>query len=150
MIKNHKIVYDLGGGICQVSTTLFRAAILAGFSILERHPHAFPVQYYNPQGFDATIYPGFADLKFVNNTPGYIIIQTKIEGTKLMFEIYGSSDGRKVEMTGPVQYDQQSNGAMKAYFTRKITYADNTVKEEKFDSNYRSPLLYPLEKNPLE
>lgn len=150
VIKNKKMLYELGGGICQVSTTLFRAAIGAGLTILERKPHAFPVQYYNPQGFDATIYPGVTDFRFVNNYDRPIILQTKIIGTEISFEIYGHDDDRKVTVTAPVQYDIQPDGAMKTYFTRKIVYADGTAKNDRFDSNYRSPSLYPLEKNPLE
>ena len=150
VIKDKKLQYELGGGICQVSTTLFRAAISAGFPILERKPHAFPVQYYNPQGFDATIYPGITDLKFMNNSDRHIVLQTKTIGTKISFEIYGHDDGRKVSVTAPIQYDIQPDGSMKAYFTRETVYADGTIKNERFDSNYRSPSLYPLEKNPLE
>ncbi len=150
VIKNRKLVYELGGGICQVSTTLFRAAIKSGFEITERKPHAFPVQYYNPQGFDATIYPGVTDLKFINNTQKHIILQSKIIGTKLYFEIYGYDDGRKVTITGPFQYDQKDDGSLKAYFTRDIVSSDGQKQEDRFDSFYRSPSLYPLEKNPLE
>ncbi|OGN18433.1 MAG: hypothetical protein A3F50_01380 [Candidatus Yanofskybacteria bacterium RIFCSPHIGHO2_12_FULL_44_29b] len=150
VIKSGKLVYEYGGGICQVSTTLFRAAIAAGFPILERRPHAFPVQYYNPQGFDATIYPGVTDLRFKNDTGGYVIMQSAISGTKISFEIYGGKNNRIVQVSMPVLYDQASDGSMKAYFTRAISYADGTKKEERFNSIYRSPLLYPLEKNPLE
>ena len=150
VIKDKKLQYELGGGICQVSTTLFRAAISAGFPILERKPHAFPVQYYNPQGFDATIYPGITDLKFMNNSDRHIVLQTKTIGSKISFEIYGHGDGRKVFVTAPIQYDIQPDGSMKAYFTRETAYADGTIKNDRFDSRYRSPSLYPLEKNPLE
>ncbi|KKR36305.1 MAG: hypothetical protein UT69_C0029G0004 [Candidatus Yanofskybacteria bacterium GW2011_GWE1_40_10] len=150
VIKNHKMVYEFGGGVCQVSSTLFRAAIYAGLPIIERRPHAFAVQYYNPQGFDATIYPGVTDLKFLNNSGGHALVQFKIVGTKLSFEIYGASDGRKVEVIGPFQYDQQSDGSMKAYFERRITQVDGAIKSERFNSTYKSPALYPLEKNPLE
>lgn len=148
VIKNGLLIPEYGGGICQVSTTLFRAAINAGLPITERRPHSFPVRYYNPQGFDATIYPGVVDLKFKNDTSAHILIQSKISGTKITFEIYGSDDGRVVTMDGPYQYDQKSNGAMKAYFTRKTTQADGTIKEERFNSNY-GPLA-PLARNPLE
>jgi vancomycin resistance protein YoaR len=148
IIKNGKLVYEYGGGLCQISTTLFRAAIMAGLPILERKPHSFPVRYYNPQGFDATIYPGVVDLKFKNDTPGHLLIQSKIEGTKLIFEIYGTDDGRKTTIEGPYQYDQKANGSLKSYFKRKITFADNSIKEEIFYSYYKPPV--PLEKNPLE
>jgi len=80
VIKNGGVSPDYGGGLCQVSTTMFRAAVNAGLQITERYPHAFPVRYYDPQGFDATIYPPSPDLKFINNTPNYIMIQTRIEG----------------------------------------------------------------------
>lgn len=150
VIKDKKIVYDYGGGLCQVSTTLFRAAIAAGFPILERRPHAFPVQYYNPQGFDATIYPGITDLRFKNDSGGYVILQSHIDGTRISFEIYGSKNSRTVKVSEPVQYDQKSDGSLRAYFTRTVSYIDGSIKEERFDSVYRSPLLYPLEKNPLE
>ncbi|MBI4158302.1 MAG: VanW family protein [Candidatus Yanofskybacteria bacterium] len=148
VIKKGKLVYEYGGGLCQVSTTLFRSAIMAGLSILERRPHSFPVRYYDPQGYDATIYPGVVDLKFKNDTSKHILIQSRIEDTKLIFDIYGPNDGRKVALEGPFQYDQKTNGSMKAYFVRKTALADGTVKEERFDSNYGAPA--PLERNPLE
>ena len=148
VIKNGELIPEYGGGLCQVSTTMFRAAINAGLPILERRPHSFPVKYYNPQGFDATIYPGVVDLKFRNDTPAHLLIQTKISGTKLIFEIYGSNDGRVVALDGPHQYDQKPNGSMKAYFVRKMVLNDGTETEERFDSNYKPPM--PLAKNPLE
>lgn len=150
VIKDHKLVYEFGGGVCQVSTTIFRAAINAGFPIIERKNHAFAVQYYYPQGFDATIYPGITNLRFKNDSQKHVILQAKIIGTKLIFEIYGASDGRKVTVETPVQYDQKSDGSFKTYFTRKIVSIDGKTKEDRFDSYYRSPSLYPLEKNPLE
>ena len=76
-----------------------------------------------------------------NDTPAHLLVQTKISGTQLIFEIYGSDDGRIVTMDGPYQYDQKANGAMKAYFTRKITLADGTEKEERFNSNYNAPII---------
>jgi len=151
VIKSNKLVYEYGGGICQVSTTLFRAAILSGFPIIERRPHSFPVKYYNPQGFDSTVYPGVTDLKFVNDSPSHVLLQTRIEGHQLIFEIYGTDDGRNVALQGPYQYDEKPDGSMKAYFVRTVTADDGTSKEEKFYSTYKSPALYPLEeRNPLE
>ena len=148
VIKSGKLTKESGGGLCQVSTTLFRSAIMAGLPIIERKPHSFAVRYYNPQGFDATIYPNVVDLKFKNDTPNHILIQSRIEGTKLTFEIYGPNDRRKVALNGPFQHDQKPNGSLKAHFTRKIVYADGVTKEERFDSTYGAPA--PLERNPLE
>ena len=150
VIKNNKIEYEYGGGICQVSTTLFRAAILAGFPIVERKPHAFPVHYYDPQGFDATIYPGSSDLRFTNDTQGPVLVQTHITGKNIIFEIYGKSDGRVVTMNGPYQYDIQPDGAMKAYFTRIINFSDGASTSKTFNSTYKSPSLYPTEPNPYQ
>ena len=148
VIKKGKLVYEYGGGLCQVSTTLFRSAIMAGLPILERKPHSFPVRYYDPQGYDATIYPGVVDLRFKNDTSNHILIQSRIEGTKLIFDIYGPDDGRKIVLEGPFQHDQKTNGSMKAHFIRKTILADGTVKEERFDSSYGAPA--PLERNTLE
>ncbi len=148
VIKSGKPIPEYGGGICQVSTTIFRAAILAGLPITERRPHSFPVKYYSPQGFDATIYPGVTNLKFINDTPGHILIQIKTEGTKLTVEFYGSSDDRQTIVNGPYQYDQKTNGALKAYFLRTISYTDKEKKQERFDSNYQAP--FAQIKNPLE
>ena len=150
VIKRDKTIAEYGGGLCQVSTTTFRAAIYAGLPIIERYPHAFPVQYYNPQGFDATIYPPHPDLRFVNDTPNYLLVQTKTEGYYLIFEFYGTDDGRKVKLDGPYQYDIKPDGSMKAEFTRTIYKNDKLIEEKTFYSNYKSPNLYPTERNPLE
>lgn len=150
VIKKGATVPEYGGGLCQVSTTAFRAAILSGLEITERKAHAYPVKYYDPQGMDATIYPPHPDLRFKNNTPAYILIQTKVKGNKLYFEFYGSDDGRKVDITGPTTYDKKSDGSMKAVFTQKVTDKDgNVMIDKKFYSVYKSPALYP-HKNPLE
>ncbi len=150
VIKNRKVTPEYGGGLCQVSTTLFRAAVASGLPILERHPHSFPVHYYHPQGFDATIYPGSADLRFKNDTAKNILIQDRLEGTKLIFEIFGSPDGRQVELSLPKIIEQNSDGSLKTILTRKIFTVDGTTKTDSFWSNYHSPALFPLERNPLE
>jgi len=150
VIKKGETVPEYGGGLCQVSTTAFRAAVQAGLEITERKNHAYPVKYYNPQGTDATIYPPHPDLSFKNNTPAYILIQTRVEGNKLFFDFYGSDDGRKVELLGPYIYDKQEDGSMKSVWTQQV-YDKNEelLFEKKFYSAYKSPDLYP-HKNPLE
>ena len=151
VIKKDKTIPEYGGGLCQVSTTAFRAAVNAGLEITQRYPHAFPVKYYNPQGFDATVYPPFPDLKFINNTPAYILVQTKIQGNNLIFEFYGTNDNRKVIIDGPYQYDIKEDGSMKAKLTQKVYDKNNNLIIDKtFYSNYKSPDLYPIERNPLE
>ncbi|MBI4128878.1 MAG: VanW family protein [Parcubacteria group bacterium] len=150
VIKKNNTIFEYGGGLCQVSTTAFRAAIYSGLEITARAPHAFPVKYYNPQGFDASIYAPYLDLKFRNNTPGYILIQTRVEGTQLIFEFFGTDDGREVTLLGPYEYEKKSNGSLKAYFIRTIVRNGTTIEERRFDSRYKSPVLYPVERNPLE
>lgn len=151
VIKDNQTIPEYGGGICQVSTTLFRAAVYAGLDITARQNHSYVVRYYGTPGFDATIYPPFPDMRFVNNTPGHILIQYRIVGTKLFFEIYGQDDGRSVEVVGPVLYDQQENGAVKAWVKQTVTNAEGAIMEEQtFYSNYRSSENYPVNRNPLE
>lgn len=144
VIKNDKTEPEFGGGICQVSTTAFRAAIYSGLKITMRQNHAYPVSYYNPQGMDSTVYIPRPDLRFMNNTPGYILIETKIEGTKLFFDFYGTSDGRSVKVIGPRITQHNSDGSMKATFTQEIYDKDgNLQRSDVFNSAYASPSKYP-------
>jgi vancomycin resistance protein YoaR len=95
---------DVGGGLCQVSSTAFRAAFWAGLPITERWPHTFRVSYYEPpKGLDATIYSPRVDLKWVNDTGEHILIRTQVDESKktLVFRFYGRNPGRTVEMDGP-------------------------------------------------
>ena len=150
VIKRNKTVPEYGGGLCQVSTTAFRAAVNSGLLITDRIQHSFAVKYYNPQGFDAAIYPPSADLKFKNDSPEHVLIQTKIEKSKLTFEFYGTSDGREAKVVGPEEYDKKPDGSMKAKFVQEIYRNGELVRKMTFRSTYRSPDLYPIEKNPLE
>ena len=109
VIKNRtQNVLEYGGGICQTSTTLFRAAFYAGLPIIERHPHSYDVSYYRwPEvGMDASVYVPYASLKFENDTPGYILIQQAVNTatTRAYVWIYGTDDGRQVNITGPSIY----------------------------------------------
>ncbi|MBP9691485.1 VanW family protein [Candidatus Woesebacteria bacterium] len=104
VIKNGRTVLGDGGGVCQTSTTMFRAALNTGLPITERNAHAYRVSYYendSAAGFDATIFSPTVDLKFVNDTPAAILIQMEIdEDNKLLaFKMYGKKDGRTVEIS---------------------------------------------------
>ncbi|MEK7188646.1 MAG: VanW family protein [Patescibacteria group bacterium] len=99
IIKDGKTVLGDGGGVCQVSTTLFRAALNAGLPITERRAHAYRVSYYeqdSPPGLDATVYSPTTDLKIKNDTQNYVLIQAKADtkNLTLAFELYGTKDGR--------------------------------------------------------
>jgi vancomycin resistance protein YoaR len=104
---------DVGGGLCQVSSTAFRAAFWAGLPIVERWPHAFRVSYYEPpKGLDATIYSPSVDLKWVNDTSHYILIHTYAdrENQTLTFHLFGTNLGRTVEIDGPYESNPVPHG----------------------------------------
>ena len=144
VIKKDKTEPEFGGGICQVSTTAFRAAIYSGLEITARRNHAYPVQYYNPQGMDATVYVPRPDLRFLNNTPGHILIQTKTEGTELVFQFYGTDDGRKTKVIGPTITERNPDGSLKAPFPQEVRDKDgHSIIEDVFNSAYDSPSKYP-------
>ncbi len=141
VIKPGGVIPEFGGGLCQVSSTAFRAAMNAGLPITARRNHSFAVQYYAPQGTDATIYPGSQDMKFVNNLSSNMLIHTKIVGKKLYFEYYGTKDTRQVSFDGPYQYDKKANGAMKATWTRHVVF-NNETSTQTFNSTYLPPALF--------
>jgi len=166
IIKDGRNVLGDGGGVCQVSTTLFRSALSAGLPIVERHPHSYRVHYYEEGGFkpgiDATVFNPTDDLKFINDTPAYILIQTRVDTENLTatFELYGATDGRKAEIlnqtlgnitappaplyqddpTLPVgvirQVDFEAWGAT-ATFEYRVTKEKQVTIDQKFVSNYQ-------------
>ncbi len=111
IIQNGRTVLGDGGGVCQTSTTLFRAALDAGLEIVERNAHAYRVGYYEENydvGVDATIFSPSVDLKFRNDTEHYILIQTHVDtiNTYALFEIYGTKDGRVATISKSTIWDQ--------------------------------------------
>lgn len=165
VIQNGKTVLGDGGGVCQVSTTLFRAALNAGLPIVERHQHAYRVGYYEQNsgpGIDAAIYSPTVDMKFKNDTGYALLIQTYLDPTaqSLTFTLYGTKDDREVTITDPVvlsttpapppvyqddstlpkgtvkQVDFAADGA-NVYFTRTVTKAGQKPLYDKFASNYK-------------
>ncbi len=105
VIKENSTVPEYGGGLCQIATTIFRAALDAGLKITARKNHSYRVGYYEPAGTDATIYSPQPDFRFINDTNNYILIQTKIQGYDLTFEIWGTHDGREVTFEGQKNVD---------------------------------------------
>ncbi|MBN1954176.1 MAG: VanW family protein [Anaerolineae bacterium] len=111
------LAYDVGGGICQVSTTAFRAALWGGYGIIERWSHLYRVGYYELRGygpgFDATVYSPYVDFKFVNDCPAPLLIETEVEDAnhRLVFRFYSVDDGRRVEVEGPAVTEGESPGA---------------------------------------
>lgn len=159
VIKGDRTIPEYGGGLCQIGTTVFRAALASGLPITERHPHSYRVAYYEPAGKDATIYDPRPDLKFINDSENYILIQTRIVGDDLYFDFWGTKDGRIIQQSDSVIYNIKSPGQTQyietdalapgqenciekahngadAYFDYKVTYQNGEIKEERFSSHY--------------
>jgi vancomycin resistance protein YoaR len=105
-IIGDKTLPDYGGGLCQVSSTAYRGVWEYGFPIMQRKNHSFAVHYYAPQGTDATVYPPNVDIKFKNDSPGALLMQTAIDvpNTKAYFLYYGTKDDRKADVIGPFSW----------------------------------------------
>ncbi len=109
VIKGNEIKPEVGGGMCQIGTTLFRMAMNTGLPISQRRNHSLVVSYYadpingNP-GTDATLYEPSLDLKFINDTGNYMLLETSMDYKKqqLVFTLWGKSDGRVGSYTNPV------------------------------------------------
>jgi vancomycin resistance protein YoaR len=109
IISEGRTVLGEGGGVCQTSTTLFRAALNSGLPITSRYPHAYRVSYYEQDakvGFDASVYYPSLDFKFRNDTGHYVLIQTEVDRKNyaMSFYLFGTKDGREVEVTDPKLY----------------------------------------------
>ena len=104
VIKGNETIPEYGGGLCQIGTTTFRGTLAAGLPVTMRRPHSYTVSYYFDEdgrpGKDATIYDPWPDFKFLNDTEHHILIQAKLWGNNVMFEIWGTDDGRKVSFEG--------------------------------------------------
>jgi len=111
-IIGNRTQLEWGGGVCQDSTTVFRAAFWAGLPITERHAHAFYISWYDQfalgsqgdgQGMDASIYTGVNDLKFVNDTGNWLLMQTDVDEVNqiLTVRLYGTKPNRDVRLEGP-------------------------------------------------
>ncbi|HEX6976899.1 MAG TPA: VanW family protein [Patescibacteria group bacterium] len=165
IIQDGKTIMGDGGGVCQVSTTLFRAALNAGLPIVERNAHAYRVHYYEEDlgpGYDATIYSPTTDFKFKNDTGNYILIQshTNTSNLSMDFELYGTSDKRVSSISKSVitsvkpapaplytpdptlpkgvvkQIDFAASGA-NVYFNYKVEKDGQVIYEKTFYSNYQ-------------
>ena len=115
IIYGGKTIKGVGGGVCQVSTTLFRTAFLAGYPIVERHPHAYRVSYYEKiagnhidpllAGMDATVYVPVVDFRFTNDTATWLLMETYVnpEKSSITWKFYSTKDGREVkyDASGP-------------------------------------------------
>lgn len=166
IISGGKTVLGDGGGVCQVSSTTFRAVLDAGLDITKRLQHAYRVSYYelnSDPGFDATVYAGDIDFRFKNDTQNHIILvyNNYLEDLYMNVEIYGTYDGRTSEITDykkwgevgplPTEYYPTNElptgvkeqvdwavGGVKTEFTHTVKDKDGKViHSDKYYSNYR-------------
>lgn len=120
VIVGGKVDYADGGGLCQVSSTLYMAANYAGLEIVERSPHSAELPYIQP-GFDATVWAGSLDMKFRNNTGSYVIIREWMSSDGNVYaHIYGQPTGKQVQM-GSYRSDAGENAKGES-FTEWKTY----------------------------
>jgi vancomycin resistance protein YoaR len=141
-----------GGGLCQVSSTAFRAALAAGLPITQRVNHSFAISYYtwpyDAPGVDATIYYPSVDFKFVNDSGHYILMQTEMEGTRLKFHYFGTKTKSGV-LRGPtfVTGDSDTTKPSHTVFYRDVLDLDGkVVKTDTFNTYYKSSLDFPIQK----
>lgn len=159
VIKNNKTIPEYGGGLCQVGTTMFRSALASGLPITARQNHSYRVSYYEPAGTDAAIYDPWPDVRFINDTNNYILIQTRIVKNDIYFDFWGKKDGRVASSTTPVIYNitkpaaakliettdlkpgvkkctEKAHNGADTYFDYTVTYNNGEVKSNRFKSHY--------------
>jgi len=163
VIKGNKTIPEYGGGLCQIATTIFRSALSSGLPITARRNHSYRVSYYEPAGMDAAIYIPNPDVRFINDTPNYILIQSRIKNNDIYFDFWGKSDGRIATTTKPVVYNiikpaptkyietdeldpgqkkctESAHNGADAYFDYKVIYPEGStttpVQERRFSSHY--------------
>ena len=142
-----------GGGLCQVSSTAYRAALLAGLPITSRSSHSFAVDYYTAPygvpGVDATIYLPQPDMRFTNDTGKYILMQTQMVGTTLKFFFYGTKV-KSGAIRGPF-FVTGSNDATKpsqtVFYRDVLDLAGKVVKTDTVNTYYKSSLDFPITAN---
>ena len=134
IIFGDRTIKGVGGGVCQVSTTLFRTAFFAGYPIVERYPHAYRVTYYEYNaaahideeraGLDATVFVPLVDFKFKNDTPYWILMETYVNAAArtITWKLYSTSDGRTV--------DWQTSGLMNVVEPPPPRYIENPELEQ--------------------
>ncbi len=145
-IVGDKIEPIFGGGICQVSSTAYRAALLAGLPIVQRTSHAYAVGFYTSPfgvpGVDATVYNPGVDFQFRNDTGSYILIQTVIQGTTLKFDFYGTKT-KSARIRGPFFIDG-SNDVTKPsttiFYRDILDLAGNVTASDPVTTHYKSSL----------
>lgn len=161
VIKGNRTIPEVGGGLCQVGTTMFRLALDAGLPILERRNHSYRVSYYEPPvGMDATIYDPKPDFRITNDYTSALLLQARVSGDNLIFDFYGTKDSRVATTTPPKLFNvtkppatkyikttdlkpgvkkrlERAHNGGSASFTYTVT-KDGKPKSQTFNSVYRA------------
>jgi vancomycin resistance protein YoaR len=163
VIKGNKTIPEYGGGLCQIGTTTFRAAMASGLPVTERRNHSYSVTYYLENGLpgvDATIYDPKPDFRFQNDTEHHVLIQTRLQGDEVIFEFWGTNDGRVARRTTPKVWGwvsppptkiiettdlapgekkctESAHKGVSASFDYFVTHANGEEKKQTFSSQYK-------------
>lgn len=165
IIYGDRTTVGVGGGVCQVSTTAFRAAFFGGFELVERWAHGYRVGWYETNaapGLDATIYTPDVDFKFRNDTPYHVLIQTEsdLEAGTVTFRFYSTATGRQITVSdpeitseikhGPPRYEKDPSlpkgtvkqvdwaiDGMDVTITRTVTLSDTVLHRDAIHSEYK-------------
>ncbi len=165
-IIDNRTQKEWGGGLCQVSTTVFRAAFFGGLPIDERHEHAFRIGWYEelgePPGLDAAIFTPYNDMRFTNDSGGWLLMESYVdlEGQRLTVALYGAPTGRQVAYdvrvvertpapSKPVYVDDPAKprgyfkksdtarGGIKVELYRTITSGGQIIAQDTFPTEFR-------------
>lgn len=161
VISGGSLTKDIGGGICQVSTTVWRAAYLAGLPILERHQHSYNVAYYAPTGFEATVFAPSKNLRFLNDTPNRLWLQFEVnrQSQELELHFFGAAPERKVQIAEPRLWNERpapkdrfvpdpslklsevkiisgAENGINVSYTRTVRYTSGRVRRDTTQSSY--------------
>jgi len=161
VIVGNKLEQGLGGGVCQVSTTLYNAILLSDLAVKERSSHTLPVSYV-PVGRDAAVAYGSLDLKFKNNSRSYVLIKTAIQGNGLTVKVFGNNNVKKsvqinswitntIEQKKIYQIDttvtpgqpklvQQGSQGYKVASERVVLEGGKEIKREPLPASYYQPV----------
>lgn len=152
VIKGNRTVPEAGGGLCQVSTTLFRAVLNAGLPILERQNHAYRVSYYERDvgpGLDATVYIPNPDLKWKNDFGSAVFVQSSVKENKITFEIFGTKDGRVSAISSPTILETYPVGAP-IYIETDTLFKGETRQIEKPHDGAKTSVSYSVTRDGKE
>lgn len=147
VIQGDTTIPDYGGGLCQVSSTAYRGPWEYGMPIIQRKNHSYAVSYYSPQGTDATVYPPNVDMKFLNDTPGALLMQTfSDDQDRAFFIYYGTRDDRTTEVFGPYISDRETAPTVeRTIYTSELAPGEKRKAGERHDGMkavwYRSTQL---------